>query len=150
MPDSASAARAARIEELSRLLNTAAQDLDRAVAAGLDGLTVPQWHVLTAVDGGVGCAMAGLAAATCLPGPSLTRLIDGMVDDNLVHRRVDDTDRRRVLVFATRRGAAALSRARARIIKADNVLDITSGDTEAIRRLRELLGELSVASPTAL
>lgn len=34
----------------------------------------------------------------------MSKLIDGMVADNLVYRRVDVSDRRRVLVFLTARG----------------------------------------------
>ncbi len=48
--------------------------------------------------------MSQLADATLLSGASLTRLIDAMINDNLVLRKVDDNDRRRVLVFPTRRG----------------------------------------------
>ncbi len=48
--------------------------------------------------------MSQLVDATLLNSATLTRLIDAMIADNLVHRKVDDTDRRRVLVFPTRRG----------------------------------------------
>ena len=77
------------IEELSRLVNSAAHELDRVVTENLAGLTVRQWHVLATLEGGVGKPMTALAEATLLPGPSLTRLVDGMVDDNLVLRKAD-------------------------------------------------------------
>lgn len=48
--------------------------------------------------------MSEIADFALVPSPTLTRIIDGMVADNLVYRRIDDLDRRRVLVFATRRG----------------------------------------------
>lgn len=114
-------ARADTVEELSRRINSLAAQLDSAVATALDGLTVTQWHVLAALEGGVGVSMSELVATTLLPGPSLTRLIDGMVDDNLVHRRPDDLDRRRVVVFATRRGAALYSRSKARVAASTDV-----------------------------
>ncbi|GAA5087873.1 MarR family winged helix-turn-helix transcriptional regulator [Nocardia iowensis] len=95
------------LEELARLARRASQELDRAIATCLGESSVARWHVLAAVVDGVGHPMSHLAEATLLTGANLTRLIDGMISDNLVHRKVDDTDRRRVLVFPTRRGLLA-------------------------------------------
>ncbi|WP_067702917.1 MarR family winged helix-turn-helix transcriptional regulator [Nocardia jejuensis] len=97
----------AALEELARSVRRASQELDRAIAICLGESTVARWHVLTAVTGGSGVAMSQLGDATVLSGASLTRLIDAMIAENLVHRKVDDTDRRRVLVFPTRRGQVA-------------------------------------------
>ncbi|WP_306796432.1 MarR family transcriptional regulator [Nocardia sp. XZ_19_369] len=97
----------AALEELARLVRRASQELDRAIATSLGESSVARWHVLAAVVDGVGHPMSHLAEATLLTGANLTRLIDGMIADNLVHRKVDDTDRRRVLVFPTRRGLLA-------------------------------------------
>ncbi|MEU7140112.1 MarR family transcriptional regulator [Nocardia sp. NPDC046473] len=97
----------AALEELARLVRRASQELDRAIASSLGENSVVRWHALAAVVDGVGHPMSSLAEATLLTGANLTRLIDGMIADNLVHRKVDDTDRRRVLVFPTRRGLQA-------------------------------------------
>ncbi|MFE6857764.1 MarR family winged helix-turn-helix transcriptional regulator [Nocardia sp. NPDC057668] len=97
----------AALERLARLVRRASQDLDRSIAACLGESAVARWHVLTTVTGGAGVPMSQLGDATLLSGASLTRLIDAMIADNLVHRKVDDTDRRRVLVFPTRRGQVA-------------------------------------------
>ncbi|MET7768036.1 MarR family winged helix-turn-helix transcriptional regulator [Nocardia sp. NPDC005366] len=97
----------AALEELARLIRQASQELDRAIATSLGESSVGRWHVLTAVAAGDGRSMSQLAEATLCTGASLTRLIDAMIADNLVLRRVDDTDRRRVLVFPTRRGQLA-------------------------------------------
>ncbi|WP_067521333.1 MarR family transcriptional regulator [Nocardia uniformis] len=94
----------AALAELARLARLASHELDRAIAACIGETSVGRWHVLEAVAAGSGRSMSQLAEVTLLSGASLTRLIDAMIDDNLVHRRVDDTDRRRVLVFPTRRG----------------------------------------------
>lgn len=48
--------------------------------------------------------MSEIAQFAMLPAPSLTRLIDRMVSDNLVHRTADPGDRRRVLVHIAPRG----------------------------------------------
>ncbi|WP_167477552.1 MarR family winged helix-turn-helix transcriptional regulator [Nocardia arthritidis] len=92
------------LEDLARLVRRASQELDKAIATCLGETSVGRWHVLSAVADGSGRSMSQLTEATLLVGASLTRLIDAMISDNLVHRKVDDTDRRRVLVFPTRRG----------------------------------------------
>ncbi|GAS99541.1 putative MarR family transcriptional regulator [Mycolicibacterium canariasense] len=132
----------AAVEELARLAKTVVQELDRAVAAQLDGMTVAQWHVLSALEGGQGKAMSALGVATLLPGPSLTRLIDGMVEDNLVLRKVDVTDRRRVLVFQTRRGAAAHQRARARLAKSEDLTALVTRNAGVAELLGDILAQM--------
>lgn len=93
--------------DLARLIRLASQELDRTIAARLGEGALARWHVLCAVAEGQGRSMSQLGTATLLTGASLTRLIDAMIAENLVHRRVDDTDRRRVLVFPTPRGLHA-------------------------------------------
>ncbi|WP_158854608.1 MarR family winged helix-turn-helix transcriptional regulator [Saccharothrix deserti] len=51
-----------------------------------------------------------LAEFALLPAPTLTKVVDRMVAANLVYRRVDDADRRRVLVFIADHGREALRR----------------------------------------
>ena len=59
--------------------------------------------------------MSELAEVAQLPPASLTRLIDGMVGDNLVYRKADARDRRLVLVHVTPRGSALYRRISERI-----------------------------------
>ncbi|MEU9330577.1 MarR family transcriptional regulator [Streptomyces canus] len=54
--------------------------------------------------------MTEIAEFALLSAPALTKVVDRMVSLNLVLRRVDDQDRRRVLVFASERGNEALTR----------------------------------------
>ena len=68
--------------------------------------TVERWRALALLARGESHRMSELAEFTQLPPASLTRLIDGMVADNLVHRKADPRDRRGVLVHITRRGLA--------------------------------------------
>jgi DNA-binding MarR family transcriptional regulator len=53
---------------------------------------------------GQGHPMREVSDFSLLPAANATRLIDRMTSANLVHRRVDPDDRRRVLVFFTPRG----------------------------------------------
>ena len=79
--------------------------------------------------------MSEIAEFMLMPPPSTTKLIDRLVSANLVYRRVDPTDRRRVLVFLAARGRAAHRRLRPVV---EEVL--ASLDDEPLRdRIRELL-----------
>lgn len=77
--------------------------------------SVDRWQALLLLADGRGHAMSELVAHTVLPPATVTRLVDGMVASSLAYRRVDETDRRRVLVFATQRGHDLHARLGARI-----------------------------------
>ena len=68
------------------------------------GSTLDEWRVLSLLVGRGGQSMSAIAAATSIAPPTLTKRIDVMVADGVVYRRVDDTDRRRVLVLLAPRG----------------------------------------------
>jgi len=68
--------------------------------------TVERSRALSLLAHGESHRMSELAEFTQLPPASLTRLIDGMVADNLVHRKPDPRDRRGILVHLTERGLA--------------------------------------------
>ena len=71
------------------------------------GSTLDEWRVLSLLVEHGGQSMSAIAAATLMAPPTLTKRIDVMVADGMVYRRVDDTDRRRVLVLLAPRGKAA-------------------------------------------
>jgi DNA-binding MarR family transcriptional regulator len=75
-----------------------------------EGGTLEEWRVLSFLGDGEGHAMTEIAEFALLSAPTLTKVVDRMVSVNLVLRRVDDQDRRRVLVFASERGNEALTR----------------------------------------
>ena len=147
--DTKPATHAETIEELSRLAKWAAHELDRLVAEHLAGLTVRHWHVLAALEGGAGKPMTVLAEVTLLPGPSLTRLVDGMVDDNLVLRKADVVDRRRVLVYQTRRGASLYRQIRERLNKSEQLTALCTSSPVSAEKLTELLTALREADRPA-
>ncbi|MFE7836449.1 MarR family winged helix-turn-helix transcriptional regulator [Streptomyces sp. NPDC057474] len=97
---------ARRPEELLHLLTRAERLSVRRVQSLLDEFdcSVEAWRVLDLLSDGQGHNMTALAEHAFLPAPSLTKLIDQLVDQNLVFRRVDPTDRRRVLAHLTPRG----------------------------------------------
>jgi DNA-binding MarR family transcriptional regulator len=132
-------------ETLVLLLSDLERRLTRRLAHVLarDECTVERWRVLALLAGGDRHRMTDLAEVTQLPPASLTRLIDGMVADNLVHRKADPRDRRRVLVHLTTRGEALRRRLSERIAAER---DAIFGDVDALeldRMLDALAGVLA-------
>jgi DNA-binding MarR family transcriptional regulator len=93
---------------LGRLLAQAGRLVSRLTEAVLAGatLTVDQWRVLDLLADRAGRSMSEIAGAVVVPGPTLTKIVDRLVDAALVYRLVDDRDRRRVLVFISDDGRA--------------------------------------------
>jgi DNA-binding MarR family transcriptional regulator len=92
---------------LSIVERAATQRLDDALRAA--GTDIDQWRVLSLLVERGGCPMTAVAEHALLLAPKLSKLVDRMVSANLVLRRVDEEDRRRVLIFATARGTQALA-----------------------------------------
>jgi DNA-binding MarR family transcriptional regulator len=97
---------------LDRLLAQVERQVSRRVEAELaaDGLAVDQWRVLHLLADGSGRTMSGIAAALALPGPTLTKVVDRLVDAAAVYRLPDVQDRRRILVFLSDDGRAVHAR----------------------------------------
>jgi DNA-binding MarR family transcriptional regulator len=74
--------------------------------------SVEEWWVLSALAESPGRPMNEVTSLTMLPKPSFTKLIDRMVADNLVYRRQDTVDRRRLLLYATDIGLGKYTRAK--------------------------------------
>jgi DNA-binding MarR family transcriptional regulator len=102
------ATQAATGEALLLAISDAERRLTRRLAHVLahHDCTVERWRALNALAHGESHRMSELAEFTQLPPASLTRLVDGLVADNLVHRKPDPRDRRGVLVHITERGQA--------------------------------------------
>jgi DNA-binding MarR family transcriptional regulator len=83
-----------------------------AEAEGDDRLTMPQVRCLQAVAavGAAGATTTRLAQLSNVTVPTMSSMIDGLVERGLVERRPDPTNRRRVLLFVTGSGAALLDR----------------------------------------
>jgi DNA-binding MarR family transcriptional regulator len=102
---------AATGEALVLVISDAERRLTRRLAQVLahHDCTVERWRALHLLEHGDSHRMSELAEFTQLPPASLTRLIDGLVADNLVHRKPDPRDRRGVLVHITERGQALVA-----------------------------------------
>jgi len=100
--------------------------------------TVEGWRVLGALRGGDGFTMTEMSTAMAVPPPTLTRIVDKLVDGGFVVRRVDATDRRRVLIYLSARGRAKVKK----LIKQEAILKAALveefGEDTAIHLIRSL------------
>ncbi|WP_416984906.1 MarR family winged helix-turn-helix transcriptional regulator [Streptomyces sp. T028] len=131
--------------ELLRLLTRAERLSVRRVQSVLNEFdcSAEAWRVLDLLSDGQGHNMTALADHAFLPAPSLTKLMDHLVDQNLVYRRVDPADRRRVLAHLTPRGMQRwqiLAR-EVRTDWAELEPGLTDGETEQLHLLLDRLAD---------
>ena len=132
------------LTDVPRLLTLVERRVTERLAAALAavGTTVEEYRVLALLADGRGHAMSELGEQALLPPPSVTKVVDRLVAANLVYRRPDEIDRRRVLAYLSERGATAARRATAPAAEVDRDLTALLGDDDTVR-LTALLGLLS-------
>lgn len=109
---------------------------------GRGGLNVEQWRVLDLLSDSCGHPMSEIAAHAMVPAPTLTKIVDRLVDAALVYRRPDEVDRRRVLVFLSDHGREVHASLVPRVLAAEG--EIVDGlDTAGREQLRQLLNLLT-------
>jgi DNA-binding MarR family transcriptional regulator len=132
------------MQQLAQLLSQAERGVTRQLGRILEeeGSTVEQWRTLALLADGVSHPMSEIAEFAMLPAPTLTRLIDRMVADNLAYRKADPRDRRRVLVHITPRGRS-LQRKLAVRIEESHAAILAEADPNDVARLVALLTDLA-------
>lgn len=135
---------------LTALLAQAERRVSRRLETALRAadMSAEQWRVLTLLADGSGHPMSEIAAHAMVPAPTLTKIIDRLIERTLVYRRVDTKDRRRVLVFLSSQGAELYQLVGADVRQAEQELAEALGDEQATQ-LAELLSRLleRIASP---
>lgn len=124
---------------LSRLERRLSQRLVQRLAHMNSSLR--EWRLLSCLATLPGRTMTDVADLTLLPAATTTRLIDDMVSDNLVYRKTDDTDRRRVLIYLSSRGWERYERLRPAAAEEQAALSELYGQQD-MRQLIRLLTEL--------
>jgi DNA-binding MarR family transcriptional regulator len=121
-------------EALVLAISDAERRLTRRLALVLahHDCTVERWRALNLLAHGESHRMTELAEFTQLPPASLTRLIDGLVADNLVHRKPDPRDRRGILVHITERGLALKGALSERIVAEQMLGDVDEHEAAAL------------------
>ena len=98
--------------DLVELLAATSRRVVRTVSAALaeDGGTLAGYRVARCLAAFPGRTMGQLVTALHLPGPTATRVVDGLVDAGLAYRLPDPDDRRRVVVHLSTLGRTRLTR----------------------------------------
>ncbi|MDX6311745.1 MAG: hypothetical protein QOF84_2091 [Streptomyces sp.] len=128
-------------QDLAHLLSHAQRRLVQRLAVVLaeEDCSVEQWRVLSIAADGKGHQMSEIAEYALLPAPTLTKLVDRMITDNLVYRRPDPADRRRVLLYLSPRGRILHQRAAHRVQAEHTRLLDAIGDHGELARALPLL-----------
>jgi DNA-binding MarR family transcriptional regulator len=129
--------------DLVELLTATSRRVSRAVAAALaeDGGTLDGYRVLRALAAAPGRTMGQLVTALHLPGPTATRVVDGLVDAALVYRLPDPADGRRVVVHVSAMGRTRLARWEALVQAQETALARSLGE-DRVGALAQALTEL--------
>jgi DNA-binding MarR family transcriptional regulator len=108
------------LERVATQLNSGAIHLLRSLTAvdRLAGLTPARLSALSVIVFAGPRSLGALAAAEGVTGPTMTRIVDGLVASGLAARRQDQTDGRAVQITPTPAGADLMRAAAARRISA--------------------------------
>eukprot|EP00752_Nemacystus_decipiens_P000154 g154.t1 len=103
-----------------------------------EGVQVEHWRVLKILSDRDGQSMGDLADSVLMNHPALTKMIDKMVANGLVHRALDPTDHRKVNIFITDQGRALFDRLSPHDEKLDREFETALGP-ERMQTLKDLL-----------
>jgi DNA-binding MarR family transcriptional regulator len=95
-----------------------------------DGLSLAQYQLLGALEGGEGLSVRALAEAAGVAAPTATRMLDGLQRDGFVTRTPSPADRRCVVVELTPAGRKALARTHAQVVDARARISASLSDAE--------------------
>lgn len=142
--DERTADRAATTAQMRRLLRDLEHEVTRAMRINLDpaGVSVDEWAVISLLSDGQGHPMSEVIAATGVPSPTATRIVDRLVSSALLHRAVDPADRRKVLVVLSPRG----KRLYARLMPAQSQLAVLLEHQVGKAEFAELMKRLAGAT----
>src|SRR5437870_2752253 len=142
----------ADLEAAAAALNSGAIHLLRSLRAvdRLAGLTPQRLSALSVLVLGGPCSLGALAGAEGVAGPTMTRIVDGLIDAGLAERQPHPTDGRAVLIAATDDGEALMNTAQRRRIDAlTEALDILpAADQRQVRSSDAPLDQVAAAVKT--
>lgn len=121
----------------------------RTVRAGMRGfhsgsLSVPQFRTLGFVHRNPGASLSDASAHIGLTLPSMSRLVDGLVEQKLMLRQCHPDDRRRVTLELTAQGRALWQSARefTQASLADRLSTLDENDRATVTRAMQILSQL--------
>ncbi|WP_050929692.1 MarR family winged helix-turn-helix transcriptional regulator [Aestuariivita boseongensis] len=129
---------------LSYALAAAHRSVHQSLSARLKkhGIQIEAWRVMECLDSGEQLTMGELAKRALLNPPALSKLVDRMVSDGLVHRQISRSDQRQIHLLLTDLGRARMLQIRRDVEDEDRAL---AGllDTEDSATLIQLLSKLA-------
>jgi DNA-binding MarR family transcriptional regulator len=137
------------LEAAARALNSGAIHLLRSLGAvdRLAGLTPARLSALSVIVFGGPQSLGALAAAEGVAGPTMTRIVDGLVAAGLAERRPDPRDGRAVAIAPTAAGESLMHTAADRRIAAiaSAISGLPAADRRRIVAAAGLLDRLATA-----
>lgn len=145
------AARKGSHDATARTLNSAAIHLLRGMRAAdrASGLTPARLSALSVLVFGAPCTLGQLARTEDVSGPTMSRIVDGLVQLGLATREEHPESARQVLISPTRRGTRLMHRAadrRAEVIVAA-LRTLPATHRRAVAEAAPYLRELSARVP---
>lgn len=128
---------------LSYVLAAAHRSISKSLSDRLKkhGIKIEAWRVMECLDAGDLLTMGQLAEQALVNPPTLSKLVDRMVLDGLVHRRVADEDHRQVNLLLTSLGRMRMIQIRKDVDDEDLNLAAMLDDT-SMEVLRQALAKL--------
>ena len=105
------------------------------------GLSAPRLSALSVIAFGGPLSLAELAAAEQVRPPTMSRIVDSLLEAKLVTRQTDPTDRRSVSIAATAKGIRLMEAGRERRVRAlvDRLGPLADSERRALARGVEIL-----------
>lgn len=106
------------------------------------GVQLEAWRVMEILDEMPGVTMSELASLVLMNPPTLTKLVDRMVSDNLVHRQIARKDHRQVNLVLTDLGLKRMTQIRDEVKSEDDrIVEMVGEENFAI--LSDMLEKIS-------
>jgi DNA-binding MarR family transcriptional regulator len=130
-------------EDLATRLHSAAIRLLRLVRREdpASGLTGPRLSALSVLVFGGPTSLGGLAAAEQVSAPTMTRIVEGLVQAGLATREAEPGNRRKVRIAATEAGIRLLEEGRERRVRAltERLARLADSERRALDRAVDIL-----------
>lgn len=131
---------------IQNYLSYAVAAAHRKISASLNtrlkqhGIQIEAWRILETLETDQRLTMGQLAEVVLMNPPTLTKLVDRMVSDGLVHRQVARTDHRQINVLPTALGKKRMLQIRQEVEKQDVEFQSLLGKDEAEKLMQLLRG----------
>lgn len=104
------------------------------------GIQIEAWRILETLETDQRLTMGQLAEVVLMNPPTLTKLVDRLVSDGLVHRQVAQADHRQINVLPTALGKKRMLQVREEVQDQDAVLESLIGKDDAGKLIELLRG----------